>query len=93
MASMTRAARTAFLVLSGLLSVYLVSCSDESVAPGPIAGPAWVRQSPLPTGSALSDAWAIDANTLVAVGSGGTILRTSDSGVSWTFPAGGHGHG
>jgi len=43
----------------------------------------WEWQNPLPQGNSLSDIAFFDANTGVAVGSYGTILRTTDGGVTW----------
>src|SRR6476620_990409 len=44
----------------------------------------WLWQNPLPTGSTLNAITGIDARTAVAVGDSGSILRTSDAGVTWT---------
>ncbi len=54
-----------------------------------IAGPApgtasdWVWQNPLPQGNALNDVYFADAQTGLAVGGGGTIIRTTDGGQTW----------
>jgi photosystem II stability/assembly factor-like uncharacterized protein len=48
---------------------------------------AWTWQNPLPQGNDLTDVQAIDANTAVAVGFGGTFLKTTDAGAAWnSFP-------
>jgi photosystem II stability/assembly factor-like uncharacterized protein len=44
----------------------------------------WYWQNPVPTGHRLLAAAAPNANTVVAVGSYGTILRTTDAGATWT---------
>lgn len=43
----------------------------------------WFWQNPLPQGNELSALTVIDANTAVAVGEAGTILRTTDGGATW----------
>ena len=45
--------------------------------------PGWHSQTPLPNGKTLRAVAALDVNTAVAVGDGGTILRTTDGGVTW----------
>jgi photosystem II stability/assembly factor-like uncharacterized protein len=45
----------------------------------------WVWQNPLPEGNDLIDVKMLDANTGIAVGWGGTILRTSDGGQNWSL--------
>lgn len=43
----------------------------------------WHWLSPLPQGNTLVDVAAIDSNTIIAVGTKGTIIRTSDRGQTW----------
>ncbi len=43
----------------------------------------WYWQSPLPQGNALNDVWVLNSNVIVAVGGVGTIIRTTNQGVSW----------
>ncbi|MBN2031528.1 T9SS type A sorting domain-containing protein [bacterium] len=43
----------------------------------------WMWQNPLPQGNALNDVIMFDANTAIAVGDGGTIMKTSDGGSNW----------
>lgn len=43
----------------------------------------WVWQNPLPQGNTLQDVAFINASTGFAVGSRGTIIRTTDGGSSW----------
>lgn len=44
----------------------------------------WLWQSPLPQGNNLEAVSVIDAQHAVAVGDNGTILTTSDGGVTWS---------
>ncbi len=54
------------------------------ISPGSaIAQPEWTWQNPLPQGNTLVDVQTIDENTIIAVGSAGTVLMTVDSGESW----------
>lgn len=60
----------------------LVSCSDEDcVCPDPLdpAPTGWFAQSS-PTDEILYEVVAIDTETAVAVGTGGTILKTVTGG-------------
>jgi photosystem II stability/assembly factor-like uncharacterized protein len=43
----------------------------------------WVLQNPYPTMNSLFGTYFINANTGIAVGNGGTILRTTNGGSSW----------
>lgn len=45
----------------------------------------WVWQNPLPQGNHLRDIFVFNANMAIAVGHAGTILKTTDGGVTW-FP-------
>jgi photosystem II stability/assembly factor-like uncharacterized protein len=45
----------------------------------------WTWQNPLPQGNELTDIAVIDENNLIAIGEFGTILRSSNSGISWEF--------
>ena len=53
----------------------------------------WFWQNPLPQGNPLLAAAALDANTVVAVGDFGTILRSTDGGASWTLQSSGTTNG
>src|ERR1035437_5162704 len=44
----------------------------------------WSWQNPLPQGNNLSSVRFVNNNTAFAVGDGGTILKTTDKGVTWT---------
>ena len=50
---------------------------------GGITNAQWITQSPFPTGNNLNAVSFTDPNTGTAVGSNGTILRTSDGGNAW----------
>lgn len=75
--------------LVGLVLVTMVclcSCSDEecAVCPPPDSTPSgWFVQD-TPTLESLVNIHAIDTQTVVAIGSGGTIVRTTDGGATWT---------
>jgi photosystem II stability/assembly factor-like uncharacterized protein len=43
----------------------------------------WQWINPLPQGNLLNGVWAINANTAIAVGDLGTILRTTNGGSTW----------
>jgi photosystem II stability/assembly factor-like uncharacterized protein len=49
----------------------------------------WFWQNPLPQGNTLGRIDVVDANTMYAVGEAGTILRSTDGGVTWTIQASG----
>src|ERR1044071_686321 len=44
----------------------------------------WVWQNPLPTGNYFTGVDFTDSNNSTLVGIAGTIMRTSDGGLSWT---------
>ncbi|MEK9136761.1 MAG: hypothetical protein AAB393_06520, partial [Bacteroidota bacterium] len=44
---------------------------------------AWQWRNPLPQGNRLNGVHVFDANTAVAVGTAGTVLRTTNAGASW----------
>jgi len=43
----------------------------------------WTFQNPQPTGNTLRGVAALNAQTMIAVGEQGSILRTTDAGVTW----------
>lgn len=43
----------------------------------------WEWVNPLPQGNTIYDIHVFDANTAIAVGAAGTVMRTSDGGESW----------
>jgi photosystem II stability/assembly factor-like uncharacterized protein len=57
------------------------------------AFPQWIEQNPLPTGNCLNSVCFTDSNTGFAVGELGTLLKTTDGGISWTIlPSGTESH-
>ena len=50
---------------------------------GAFADSGWQWQNPSPTGDELRAVAVPDSRNAVAVGAGGTILRTADGGVTW----------
>ncbi|MCF8362177.1 MAG: T9SS type A sorting domain-containing protein [Prolixibacteraceae bacterium] len=49
-----------------------------------IMGQTWEWKNPLPQGNGINDVHAFDFNNAVAVGSHGTVMQTTDAGVSWS---------
>ena len=43
----------------------------------------WFWQNPLSQGQTLKDVYVFDENTAIAVGEAGTIIKTTDKGISW----------
>jgi photosystem II stability/assembly factor-like uncharacterized protein len=43
----------------------------------------WIWQNPLPQGNDLHDVYVFDDNSAIAIGNGGTIVRTTDGGANW----------
>ena len=69
-----------------LLLLQVCACSEGPVdppVPVPQKSSAWFWQNPLPQENNLLYVFFFDANTGVAVGEDGTILRTTDSGATW----------
>ncbi len=48
-----------------------------------LAQEGWFWQNPLPQGNTFNDVWVFDENNAIAVGSYGTIFKTTDSGITW----------
>jgi photosystem II stability/assembly factor-like uncharacterized protein len=44
----------------------------------------WFWQNPLPQGNTLNDIFVFDENEAIAVDGSGTVIKTVDSGDSWT---------
>src|SRR5258706_1122340 len=61
----------------------LVLASVLWTHPARAADGGWIWQNPVPTGSGLNDVVMVDAQTAVAVGEAGAIVRTTDGGASW----------
>ena len=80
--------KMAFILLVALLSLTCKKDDNGPVGTNPIESSAsqlyWQSQNPSPTGNTLYGVFFIDANTGTAVGSSGTILRTTNGGASWT---------
>ena len=64
------------------IRILYVLTAGIGLAQSPAAS-GWFWQNPLPRANYLSAAVALDSNTVVAVGDGGTILRTTDGGATW----------
>src|SRR5262249_16714511 len=67
-----------------LFRVLILFFGITAVRTSSFAQSGWFWQNPLPQGNTLSAAATPDPSTMVAVGYGGTILRTTDGGASWT---------
>lgn len=48
-----------------------------------LLGNDWVHQSPFPQGNILRDIHLFDEDKMIAVGDAGTIVRTTDGGLTW----------
>ena len=66
-----------FFVGSVLLFVWLF--------PQVVFGQGWEWQNPLPQGNTLRDVQLFSANTAIAVGDAGTVMKTTDGGESWLY--------
>src|SRR5260370_30698376 len=58
-----------------------------------LAAPGWFWQNPLPQGNPLSGVAVPNANTVVAVGAAGTILKSIDGGANWMLQSSGTTNG
>ncbi len=67
--------------LSGLV---IVVFGFASVRTSSFAESGWFWENPQPQGNPLLGVATLDASTAVAVGFGGTIIRTDDGGATWT---------
>jgi photosystem II stability/assembly factor-like uncharacterized protein len=45
----------------------------------------WFWQNPLPQGNSLWDIYGFDSRNAIAVGSSGTLMKTSDGGRNWNI--------
>jgi REP element-mobilizing transposase RayT len=45
----------------------------------------WTWQNPLPTGCQIMDIWVLNSKTVIAISQGGDILKSSDSGTTWSI--------
>ena len=73
--------RTVLFQLFLCLAISAVRASPADADPG------WFWQNPLPQGNSLRGVASVDAQTAIAVGDFGTILRTTNSGL--TIPSSG----
>ena len=69
--------------ISYTFCILLSSCSLSYSQEG------WIWQNPLPQGNDLYHVFFIDDNAGWAVGRIGTILKTTDGGISWNFQSSG----
>jgi photosystem II stability/assembly factor-like uncharacterized protein len=80
------------ILLLAIVSLLLCSCDDENCATCPEeAAPdptGWFVQD-TPTTEALNFIHVIDARTVIASGSAGTIIRTTDGGDTWSLVSSG----
>ena len=51
---------------------------------GKCAASGWYWQNPLPQGNPLNAVAMLNAETVITVGDMGTVLKTSDGGMTWT---------
>ncbi|NUM65990.1 hypothetical protein HUU39_12045, partial [candidate division KSB1 bacterium] len=71
------------LLLAALASWH---CGEDKVVTPEINAPEplrWAWQNPLPQGNAVHGLHVFDRNTAIAVAGAGTIMKTTDGGVSW----------
>jgi photosystem II stability/assembly factor-like uncharacterized protein len=78
------------LISCSLYSVFLVAAFSQGATPqssiaasSPASG--WFWQNPLPQGNDLYGAFFITTSNIVAVGSGGTIIQSTDGGSHWSI--------
>jgi len=65
------------------LLILIASVSFSAVSPCLSSPLNWVWQNPLPQGNSLNDVYFTDVLNGIAVGVGGTIIRTTDGGSTW----------
>ena len=82
----TMGPRRSVLLLSALLCALALCCAAPALALEP-AGDGWYWASPQPQGNVLSAVAFGDALNAWSVGDGGTILHSSDAGVTWHLQA------
>jgi photosystem II stability/assembly factor-like uncharacterized protein len=92
----TRFSRLTLVLILAVFTFGLAVCSDDGgVGPGGdegTTGVEWVWLNPQPQGNSLLDVDMLDADAAVAVGQGGTILRTLDGGDTWSVVRCGSGY-
>ncbi len=63
-----------------LLFIVAIQVSGSNAQPMPFG-----FQAPLPTPHRYNDVQFVSANTFVAVGASGTIIKSTDAGITWTY--------
>jgi len=63
--------------------ILLVTLESLLLATPSAAQSGWFWQSPVPQGNDLNSVSALDANTVIAVGDVGTVIKTMDGGRTW----------
>ncbi len=77
---------------AAFVTVLVIAAAAAAAAPAAAltpAGTGWFWQSPQPQGNELNDVAFGDAASVWAVGNGGTILHSSDAGLTWQPQASG----
>jgi photosystem II stability/assembly factor-like uncharacterized protein len=74
-------------VMNRFVTFFTIVLVAAALCPTCAISQTWQWQNPLPQGNTLNDAHFIDANNGWAVGNGGTILHTTDGGLTWTRQA------
>jgi photosystem II stability/assembly factor-like uncharacterized protein len=64
-------------------SVYIIFILFENLSAQAPVTDGWLWQYPKPQGNTLNDVFVFDSLKSIAVGDAGTIIKTSDGGVSW----------
>lgn len=64
-----------------ILILFIVHCTLEIGH----SQSSWFCQNPIPCSGNLLNNFALDANTMYAIGGGGTIVKTSNGGVNWIY--------
>ncbi|MBI4547715.1 MAG: T9SS type A sorting domain-containing protein [Ignavibacteriae bacterium] len=72
---------TIFLTHNALDSLTTIPISGRGI--NPIVPSSWFWQNPLPQGNRLYDVEFVDAAAAFAVGELGTVMKTTDAGVTW----------
>src|SRR5215212_8777760 len=94
-----RIVRLSMVSIAGAFSLALAMHAEHSRSPGPVtefdavadgtSTSQWVWQNPVPTGNYLTGVDFTDSNNGTLVGIAGTIMHTSDGGLSWTIQSSG----
>ena len=65
------------IISTTVLAAVLIISLNETIAQG------WDWSVPFPTGNWIRSVWPVDSNTVYAVGTHGTILKTPNGGINW----------